>query len=234
MPPLALAQRASAARTAGNAIRTGSGRSSARAVAVRAAGGTTTELGRRDLALLGLAAAVAAPLARPENAVAAGFKKELKKRKVPVEDYTPQEASGLRIYDLQQGRGAEIKPGDTVTVHFDCLYRGIDAVSSRYARTLGGNRTVAEPVDFVAGEYVTGQVLKQAGDSAGGLFSGSSGPKPPQALSKAVIGMKPGGKRSVLVDVPELGYPKGNQEIPAGEPFELKIEVLSVSQARAG
>lgn len=29
-------------------------------------------------------------------------------------------------------------------VHFDCKFRGIDAVSSRYARTLGGNRTVAE------------------------------------------------------------------------------------------
>jgi hypothetical protein len=29
-------------------------------------------------------------------------------------------------------------------VHFDCLYRGIDAVSSRYARTLGGNRTIAQ------------------------------------------------------------------------------------------
>lgn len=29
-------------------------------------------------------------------------------------------------------------------VHFDCKFRGIDAVSSRYARTLGGNRTIAE------------------------------------------------------------------------------------------
>jgi hypothetical protein len=31
-----------------------------------------------------------------------------------------------------------------VQVHFDCRFRGIDAVSSRYARTLGGNRTIAE------------------------------------------------------------------------------------------
>lgn len=29
-------------------------------------------------------------------------------------------------------------------VHFDCKFKGIDAVSSRYARTLGGNRTIAE------------------------------------------------------------------------------------------
>jgi hypothetical protein len=32
----------------------------------------------------------------------------------------------------------------SLQVHFDCRYKGIDAVSSRYARTLGGNRTIAE------------------------------------------------------------------------------------------
>jgi hypothetical protein len=41
-------------------------------------------------------------------------------------------------------------------------------------------------------------------------------------------------QRTILVDVPELGYLKGNQEIPAGEPFELKVEVLSSSAAAAG
>lgn len=204
-----------------------------RAALVRAAG-SSEEAGpdctRRDLALLGLGLAVAAPLASPGQAGAAGFKKELKKRKIPVEDYAEHEPSGLKVYDLEEGRGKEVKAGDTISVHFDCMYRGIDAVSSRYARTLGGNRTVAEPLEFVVGEYVSGSVMKPVGDSGGGgLFSGSSGPKPPQAISKAVIGMKPGGKRSVIVDVADLGYPKGNQEIPPGEPFELKIEVLSVS-----
>ena len=29
-------------------------------------------------------------------------------------------------------------------VHFDCLYKGIDVASSRSARLLGGNRTIAE------------------------------------------------------------------------------------------
>jgi len=158
----------------------------------------------------------------------------------PHNQRNPTEASGLRIYDTEQGRGKEIKLGDTVTVsvlwrarcacssnqmpvgqeqlappctpdpphhpatpthrtpqvHFDCLYRGIDAVSSRYARTLGGNRTIAEPLQFVVGEFVTGSVMKEAGDSAGGLFAGSSGPKPPQAISKAVVGMKAGGRVS--------------------------------------
>jgi hypothetical protein len=36
-------------------------------------------------------------------------------------------------------------------------------------------------------------------------------------------------QRIVYVDNPELGYPKGNQEIPPGEPFELRVEVLSVA-----
>ena len=31
-----------------------------------------------------------------------------------------------------------------MTVHFDCMYKGIDVVSTRSARLLGGNRTVAE------------------------------------------------------------------------------------------
>jgi len=35
-------------------------------------------------------------------------------------------------------------------------------------------------------------------------------------------------QRTVYIDVPELGYIKGNQEIPAGAAFELQVEVLSV------
>lgn len=31
-----------------------------------------------------------------------------------------------------------------VQVHFDCMYKGIDVVSSRQARLLGGNRTISE------------------------------------------------------------------------------------------
>jgi peptidylprolyl isomerase len=174
-----------------------------------------------------------------------------------------------------------------VQVHFDCRFRGIDAVSSRYARTLGGNRTIAEvrrehllaaaaaaaakehklaaavipaawpsccyhrdtqqllskqpaaragwqactaeqgsrqpalpcpplqltsvyalsmrcrhclplssnpqPLEFTAGQQVN-LYAKKMNDTAGGLFAGGSGPKPPPAISTAVIGMKPGGR----------------------------------------
>ena len=39
--------------------------------------------------------------------------------------------------------------------------------------------------------------------------------------------MLPDLQRIVYVDNPDLGYVKGNQEIPAGAPFELEVEVLS-------
>ncbi len=139
-------------------------------------------------------------------------------------------------------------------VHFDCMYKSLDVVSSRSARLLGANRSIAEvsqldvtcltmpsighaqvqwsalpmrlnvvitnirlcnlslcqpsqqhgkfvlflqPVEFTAGLDVgSGGVKQPAGEGAGGLFSGASGPKPPAALSQAVLGMKPGGKVS--------------------------------------
>ncbi len=57
--------------------------------------------------------------------------------------------------------------------------------------------TVVQPVEFTAGLDVgSGGVKQPAGEGAGGLFSGASGPKPPAALSQAVLGMKPGGKVS--------------------------------------
>ena len=57
-----------------------------------------------------------------------------------------------------------------------------------------------QPVEFTAGLDVgSGGVKQPAGEGAGGLFSGASGPKPPPALSQAVIGMKPGGKVSHTV-----------------------------------
>jgi hypothetical protein len=34
-------------------------------------------------------------------------------------------------------------------------------------------------------------------------------------------------QRIVYVDNPDLGYIKGNQEIPAGAAFELEVELLS-------
>jgi peptidylprolyl isomerase len=111
----------------------------------------------------------------------------------------PFAANGLKYYDVEPGKGTEVAAGARVTAHFDCMYRGIDVVSTRSSRLLGGNRTVAEPFEFIAGEPVRAVSRRAAGDAAGGLFAGGSGPKPPPALSTAVIGMKVGGKVRVCI-----------------------------------
>ncbi|CAL5219327.1 g1138 [Coccomyxa viridis] len=156
-----------------------------------------------------------------------GFKKELKKRKASLDQYSSLD-DGLKYYDQAVGSGEMAEKGKKVKVHFDCMYKGIDVVSSRQARLLGGNRTISEPIEFVAGGQVAGAAVKKITDTAGGLFAGTGGPKPPPALSSAVLGMKTGGKRSIIVP-PELGYGKeGLQEIPPNGTFELEIELLSV------
>ena len=87
-------------------------------------------------------------------------------------------------------------------VHYDCVYKGLDVVSSRQSRLLGGNRTISEPFEFVAGAAVAGVSPVKIVDSAGGLFSGQGGPTPPPALSTAVLGMRAGGK----VRLPAVPY----------------------------
>ena len=88
-----------------------------------------------------------------------------------------------------------------------------------------------QPLEFQAGDNVaTLGVARRVGESAGGLFSGQSGPRPPPALSTSVVGMRVGGKRSVIV-TPELGFgDRGEQEIEPGATFELQIELLSVKR----
>ena len=133
----------------------------------------------------------------------------------------------LKYYDTIEGtKSPPIAAGDSVTVHFDCIFRKIDAVSTRSARLLGENRVLAEPFTFIAGSQLDAPRAITT-DAGGGLFSGQTGPKPPQALSYAVVGMKVGGKRSVFVPA-VLGYgAKGEQEIPPNCPeFELQIELL--------
>mmetsp|Transcript_13403 Transcript_13403/g.33818 ORF Transcript_13403/g.33818 Transcript_13403/m.33818 type:complete len:247 (+) Transcript_13403:95-835(+) len=185
--------------------------------------------GGRRAALLASAALVLAPA---DAARAIGFKKELKKKKIPAEDYTPLDDQ-LRIYELVQGSGEPIKASDVVTVHYDCYFRGIDVVSSRSARLLGGNRTIAEPIDVVAGGSLPRVSNKATFDErAGGLFTAGGGPKPPPALTNAVLGMKVGGKRSILVPA-ELAYgAKGELEIPPNTDIELQVEVLEKKSSK--
>ena len=184
----------------------------------------------------------------PSAAAAASPPPRTRKRggsKVPLEEYVPLEGRPeLKVYDgplqgrrassaslpspdaKQSSTGAE--DGQQVTVHFDCYFRGIDAVSTRSARLLGGDRTLAEPFQFIVGQPVSSNAAMPTDSGGGGLFSGQGGPKPPPALTLAVKGMRAGEKRFVLVP-PELGYgDKGEQEIPPGATFEMMIELLSI------
>ena len=123
---------------------------------------STVGLPTRRSALAGFAAATASTLAPGATppASAIGFQKELKKRDVGEEDYleTPgfdfrgAPHAGVKYYDVQKGQGEKLEAGQTAVLHYTCRYRGLTAVSSREARTLGGNRTIAEPLELKYGK----------------------------------------------------------------------------------
>jgi len=111
----------------------------------------------RRVALVLAAAGLVAPAA-PAHAI--GFAKELKKKAVSDEDYLSSAPFAfrakphdpVRYYDVQRGTGDKLEAGKTAVIHYTCRYRNLTAVSSREARTLGGNRTIAEPLEFKFGK----------------------------------------------------------------------------------
>lgn len=111
--------------------------------------------------------------------------------------------------------------GSIVQVHFDCVYRGITAVSSRESKLLAGNRIIAQPYVFKVGSTPGRERKREFVDNPNGLFSAQAAPKPPPALYYIVEGMKLGGKRTAIVP-PELGYgQKGSNEIPVSSDKSL-------------
>lgn len=152
-------------------------------------------------------------------------------KKVPIEEYSTLD-NGLKFYDLEEGTGSGIEAGDKVLVHFDCYIGKVDVVSSRYSALLGKNEVIPEPFGFIAGKPVGQRKAKKA-DGGGGnaAFSGQSGPKPPPALSTAVLGMKKGGRRSVIVTADQGYGDTGYEEVPGGATVEMQIEVLEVTRA---
>ncbi|PPD89288.1 hypothetical protein GOBAR_DD13763 [Gossypium barbadense] len=157
----------------------------------------------------------------------AGARERRNKKTIPIEDYltTPE---GLKYYDIVEGKGPVAEKGSTVQVHFDCIYRGITAVSSRESKLLAGNRIIAQPYEFKVGATPGKERKREYVDNPNGLFSAQAAPKPPPAMYYITEGMKVGGKRTVIVH-PEAGYgQKGMNEIPPGAEFELNIELLQV------
>ncbi|KAF7829461.1 peptidyl-prolyl cis-trans isomerase FKBP18, chloroplastic [Senna tora] len=149
------------------------------------------------------------------------------KKTIPIQDYTTS-PDGLKYYDLVVGKGPVAEKGSTVQVHFDCLYRGITAVSSRESKLLAGNRIIAQPYEFMVGAPPGKERKREYVDNPNGLFSAQAAPKPPPAMYSITQGMRAGGKRTVIVP-PDYGYgQKGMNEIPPGATFELNIELLQV------
>ncbi|KAG8377237.1 hypothetical protein BUALT_Bualt08G0007400 [Buddleja alternifolia] len=154
--------------------------------------------------------------------------RERRNRKIiPLDDYLTA-PDGLKYYDLVEGKGPIAEKGSTVQVHFDCVYRGITAVSSRESKLLAGNRSIAQPYEFQVGAIPGKERKRDFVDNPNGLFSAQAAPKPPKAMYTITEGMKVGGKRTVIVP-PEAGYGlRGMNEIPPGAEFELNIELLQV------
>ncbi|KAJ4788417.1 Peptidylprolyl isomerase [Rhynchospora pubera] len=150
------------------------------------------------------------------------------RKTISPEEYNTS-PEGIKYYDLIEGKGPTAEKGSTVQVHFDCLYRGITAVSSRESKILAGNRTIAQPYEFTVGAPPGKERKRDFVDNPNGLYSAQAAPKPPPAMYSVTEGMKIGGKRTVVVP-PELGYgKKGMNEIPPGATFELNVELLQVN-----
>lgn len=165
---------------------------------------------------------------------AASESRERRNRKVvPSEDYTTT-PDGLKYYDLVVGKGVEAEKGSIVQVHFDCIYRGVTALSSRESKLLAGNRIIAQPYEFKVGSVPGKERKRDFVDNANGLFSAQAAPKPPPAMYSMTEGMRVGGKRRIIVPS-EVGYgQKGMNEIPPGATFELNVQLLEVVQTGEG
>ena len=110
---------------------------------------------------------------------------------------------GLRIKDVQQGDGAAAAIGQIATIHF---VGWIDDQGRRGREIFNSRTQRGEPVSFVIG---TDGVM--------------------QGWNEGVLGMKVGGKRTLLVP-PGMAY--GNREIegivPANASLMFHIELISL------
>jgi FKBP-type peptidyl-prolyl cis-trans isomerase len=120
-----------------------------------------------------------------------------------VDDAFRSAAGGLRVKDLQLGQGPAAVTGQVATIHF---VGWIDEHGVR-GRELYNSRARGEPVSFVIG---TDGVM--------------------QGWNEGVLGMKPGGKRMLLVP-PGMAYGKRKVEgVPDNASLMFRIELIKLEE----
>jgi peptidylprolyl isomerase len=121
-----------------------------------------------------------------------------KKSKPEVEVPSGPPPKKLEIKDLEEGSGPAAKPGDEVTVHYV-------GVNYRTGKQFDASWDRGEPFTFKLGE---GLVI--------------------EGWEKGIPGMKPGGRRELIIP-PELGYGYGRTEgIPPGSTLIFVVDLISV------
>jgi FKBP-type peptidyl-prolyl cis-trans isomerase len=111
---------------------------------------------------------------------------------------------GLRIKDLQLGNGLAAAPGQVATIHFAGW---IDEKGTR-GREVFNSRNQGQPVSFVIG--------------TDGVMEG---------WNEGVIGMKPGGRRMLLIPPPMAwGDREIEDVVPANTAMMFRIELLKVTE----
>ena len=109
--------------------------------------------------------------------------------------------SGLQYLDLKEGTGATPEPGQTVQVHYNGWLDDFGDNGRKFDSSLARGR----PLSFAVG---TGRVIK--------------------GWDEALLTMKVGGKRRVIIP-PELGYgSKGIGPIPGGATLYFEMNLMAV------
>ena len=152
------------------------------------------------LALATTAAALRPVTRRNLGPAGLGLATGLASRQPAVAAEFQKTGSGLQYLDLKEGTGATPEPGQTVQVHYNGWLDGFDS-PKKFDSSYDRNR----PVSFAVG---TGKVIK--------------------GWDEALLTMKVGGKRRVIIP-PELGYgSKGIGPIPGGATLYFEMNLMAV------
>jgi peptidylprolyl isomerase len=141
-----------------------------------------------------------APASKEEGEAAAKKGEAAAKKKTKPTVKVPNGAppQELVIKDLEEGSGPEAKPGDEVTVHYV-------GVNYKTGKQFDASWDRGEPFTFMLGE---GLVV--------------------EGWEKGIPGMKPGGRRELIIP-PDMGYGYSRIEgIPPGSTLVFVVDLVSV------